>query len=183
MLNLLFLIHSNYFDLGLIYTIEITKGGDAIILMSLTAPGCPVAEDMPGWVSDAVKPVNGIKSVNVEIVWEPQWGMDMMSDDIVIVRPSGNPLTKEGWGEMLNSSDIEAKGAKLIDIHVVKGSEIGDMCYACYTTHSKFSYKGVENDDVAVFVVIFRKVKNKWKMHYMQRSTGRKPSEPLPKFN
>ena len=71
----------NIYDLGLIYTIEITKGGDAIILMSLTAPGCPVAEDMPGWVSDAVKPVNGIKSVNVEIVWEPQWGMDMMSDE------------------------------------------------------------------------------------------------------
>jgi metal-sulfur cluster biosynthetic enzyme len=49
--------------------------------MSLTAPGCPVAEDMPGWVNDAVKPVKGIKSVNVEIVWEPQWGMDMMSDE------------------------------------------------------------------------------------------------------
>ena len=71
----------NIYDLGLIYTIEITDQGDAIILMSLTAPGCPVAEDMPGWVSDAVKPVNGIKSVNVEIVWEPQWGMDMMSDE------------------------------------------------------------------------------------------------------
>ena len=110
--------------------------------------------------------------------------LDMMSDDIVIVRPTGNPLTKKGWGEMLSSSDIEAKGAKLLDIHVVKGSEAGDMCYICYTTHSKFNYKGVENDDVAVFVVIFRKgMGNKWKMHYMQRSTGRKPTDPLPKFN
>jgi len=36
---------------------------------------------MPGWVSDAIKPVNGITSVKVEIVWEPQWGMDMMSDE------------------------------------------------------------------------------------------------------
>ena len=71
----------NIYDLGLIYTIEINDNGDAMILMSLTAPGCPVAEDMPGWVSDAVKPVNGINSVNVEIVWEPQWGMDMMSDE------------------------------------------------------------------------------------------------------
>ena len=71
----------NIFDLGLIYTIEINEDGDTSILMSLTAPGCPVAEDMPGWVSDAVKPVKGIKSVNVEIVWEPQWGMDMMSDE------------------------------------------------------------------------------------------------------
>tara|TARA_Y100001970_G_scaffold272323_1_gene368894 strand:- start:11375 stop:11791 length:417 start_codon:yes stop_codon:yes gene_type:complete len=110
--------------------------------------------------------------------------MDMMSDDIVIVRPSGNPLTKEGWGNMLTSEDVETKGAKLLDIHVVKGSEVGDMCYACYTTHSRFNYKGIENDDIAVFVVIFRKgMDNKWKMHYMQRSTGRKPSEPLPKFN
>ena len=110
--------------------------------------------------------------------------MDMMSDDIVIVRPSGNPLTKEGWGNMLNSDDVVAKGSKLLNIHVIEGSEVGDMCYACYTTHSKFTYKGTENDDVAVFVVIFRKGNdNKWKMHYMQRSTGRKPSEPLPKFN
>ena len=110
--------------------------------------------------------------------------MDMMSDDIVIVRPSGNPLTKEGWGNMLNSEDVVAKGTKLLDIHVIKGSEMGDMCYACYTTHSKFSYKGTDNDDVAVFVVIFRKGDdNKWRMHYMQRSTGRKPSDTLPKFN
>ena len=71
----------NIYDLGLIYTIEINEDGDASILMSLTAPGCPVAEDMPGWVSEAIKPVDGIKSVNVDIVWEPQWGMDMMSDE------------------------------------------------------------------------------------------------------
>ena len=74
-------ISINIFDLGLIYTVEINEDGDTSILMSLTAPGCPVAEDMPGWVSEAVKPVKGIKSVNVEIVWEPQWGMDMMSDE------------------------------------------------------------------------------------------------------
>ena len=59
----------------------VAMGIMAAILMSLTAPGCPVAEDMPGWVCDAVRPVKGIKSVNVEIVWEPQWGMDMMSDE------------------------------------------------------------------------------------------------------
>ena len=49
--------------------------------MSLTAPGCPVAGEMPGWVSDAVKPVEGLNSVHVEMVWEPQWGMEMMSDE------------------------------------------------------------------------------------------------------
>ena len=49
--------------------------------MSLTAPGCPVADEMPGWVSDAIKPTQEINNVDVEIVWEPQWGMEMMSDE------------------------------------------------------------------------------------------------------
>ena len=71
----------NIYDLGLIYTVEISKNNDAKILMSLTAPGCPVAGEMPGWVSDAVKPIEGLNSVHVEIVWEPQWGMEMMSDE------------------------------------------------------------------------------------------------------
>ena len=71
----------NIYDLGLIYTIEISEDNDAKILMSLTAPGCPVAGEMPGWVSDAVKPIEGLSSVHVEIVWEPQWGMEMMSDE------------------------------------------------------------------------------------------------------
>ena len=71
----------NIYDLGLIYTIEIDQKGQTLILMSLTAPGCPVAEEMPGWVSEAVEPVKGVENVRVEIVWEPQWGMDMMSDE------------------------------------------------------------------------------------------------------
>ena len=71
----------NIYDLGLIYTVEISEDNDAKILMSLTAPGCPVAGEMPGRVSDAVKPIEGLKSVHVEIVWEPQWGMEMMSDE------------------------------------------------------------------------------------------------------
>ena len=74
-------ISVNIYDLGLIYTIEISDKNDAKILMSLTAPGCPVADEMPGWVSDAIKPIEGLNSVQVEIVWEPQWGMEMMSDE------------------------------------------------------------------------------------------------------
>ena len=71
----------NIFDLGLVYTIEITVEGDVDIAMSLTAPGCPVAGEMPGWVADAVMALPGVRNVNVELVWEPQWGMDMMSDE------------------------------------------------------------------------------------------------------
>jgi len=71
----------NIYDLGLIYTIEISDDSEVEVAMSLTAPGCPVAGEMPGWVADAISPLPGVKSVNVELVWEPQWGMDMMSDE------------------------------------------------------------------------------------------------------
>ena len=57
----------NIYDLGLI--------------MTLTAPGCPVAGEMPGWVADAIEPLPGVKQVDVEMTFEPQWGMDMMSDE------------------------------------------------------------------------------------------------------
>ena len=71
----------NIYDLGLVYTIKISNEGEVEVLMTLTAPGCPVAGEMPGWVSDAISPIPGIKGVSVELVWEPQWGMDMMSDE------------------------------------------------------------------------------------------------------
>ncbi len=71
----------NIYDLGLIYTIEISEENEVEVAMSLTAPGCPVAGEMPGWVADAISSVAGVKNVNVELVWEPQWGMDMMSDE------------------------------------------------------------------------------------------------------
>ena len=71
----------NIYDLGLIYTININNESEVQILMSLTAPGCPVAGEMPGWVAEAIEPIPGIKNVDVELVWEPPWGMDMMSDE------------------------------------------------------------------------------------------------------
>ncbi|MWD29477.1 SUF system Fe-S cluster assembly protein [Aquicoccus sp. SCR17] len=71
----------NIYDLGLIYTIDITPENDVKIIMTLTAPGCPVAGDMPGWVADAVEPIDGVKTVDVDLTWEPPWGMDMMTDE------------------------------------------------------------------------------------------------------
>ncbi|TYB88078.1 SUF system Fe-S cluster assembly protein [Oceaniovalibus sp. ACAM 378] len=71
----------NIFDLGLIYTIDINGENHVEILMSLTAPGCPVAGEMPGWIADAIEPLAGVKSVNVELTWSPPWGMEMMSDE------------------------------------------------------------------------------------------------------
>ena len=71
----------NIYDLGLIYTIDINAENEVRIVMTLTAPGCPVAGDMPGWVADAVEPLDGVKQVDVSLTWDPPWGMDMMSDE------------------------------------------------------------------------------------------------------
>jgi len=71
----------NIYDLGLIYTIDIDAENAVKIVMTLTAPGCPVAGEMPGWIAEAVEPMAGVKHVDVELTWEPPWGMDMMSDE------------------------------------------------------------------------------------------------------
>ena len=71
----------NIYDLGLIYTIDINQENAVRVVMTLTAPGCPVAGEMPGWVADAVEPLPGVKQVDVEMTFQPQWGMDMMSDE------------------------------------------------------------------------------------------------------
>ncbi|MBM9595337.1 SUF system Fe-S cluster assembly protein [Roseitranquillus sediminis] len=71
----------NIYDLGLVYTVDISQQGEVVIVMTLTAPGCPVAGEMPGWVAEAVEPLPGVKTVDVELTWDPPWGMDMMSDE------------------------------------------------------------------------------------------------------
>ena len=71
----------NIYDLGLIYGVKIDDRGGVKIDMSLTAPGCPVAGDLPGWVADAVAKVEGIGEVEVTLVWEPGWTPELMSED------------------------------------------------------------------------------------------------------
>ncbi|MCO6381612.1 MAG: SUF system Fe-S cluster assembly protein [Vannielia sp.] len=71
----------NIYDLGLVYTLDISPENEVNVTMSLTAPGCPVAGEMPGWLADAIEPIAGVKQVDVEITWEPPWGMEMMSDE------------------------------------------------------------------------------------------------------
>ena len=71
----------NIYDLGLIYTIDANDENEVNVTMTLTAPGCPVAGEMPGWVAEAIEPIAGVKQVDVKLVWEPPWGMDMMSDE------------------------------------------------------------------------------------------------------
>lgn len=71
----------NIFDLGLVYTIAIDDTNAVRINMTLTAPGCPVAGEMPGWVADAVNALPGVRQVDVEMTFQPPWGMEMMSDE------------------------------------------------------------------------------------------------------
>ena len=69
------------YELGLIYKVDISDDKDVVVDMTLTAPGCPVAGEMPDWVKDAVMEVPGIKSCTVNLVFEPPWSPDKMSDE------------------------------------------------------------------------------------------------------
>lgn len=71
----------NIYDLGLIYEIEIEKGGVVKIVMTLTSPLCPIADEMPHMVADAVLALVGVNKVKVKIVWDPAWDLSMISDE------------------------------------------------------------------------------------------------------
>ena len=68
------------YELGLIYGIEVTDDGEAHVTMTLTTPMCPVAETLPPEVEDKVRNVMGVKDVSLDLVWDPPWSVDMMSD-------------------------------------------------------------------------------------------------------
>ena len=70
----------NIYDLGLIYRIDITEEGKVAIDMTLTSPMCPVAESLPGEVEMAARGVDGVSDVVVELVWDPTWGPEVMSE-------------------------------------------------------------------------------------------------------
>ena len=69
----------NIYDLGLIYDVQVNEK-KAMIKMTLTTPNCPVAESLPKEVKEGAMQVEGIDDVNLELVWDPPWNKDMMSD-------------------------------------------------------------------------------------------------------
>lgn len=69
------------YELGLIYKVDINDEGFVDIEMTLTAPGCPVAGEMPGWVRDAAVKVKGVTGANVNLVFDPPWTPARMSDE------------------------------------------------------------------------------------------------------
>jgi len=70
----------NIYDLGLIYRVQI-ENGDAEVDMTLTTPGCPVAQSFPGMVESSIRKVPGVKSAKVELVWDPPWTQDKLSEE------------------------------------------------------------------------------------------------------
>ena len=74
-------IPADIYELGLIYKIDIEDDRAVKIDMTLTAPGCPVAGEMPGWVQDAVGTVEGVSGVEVNMVFDPPWTPDRMSEE------------------------------------------------------------------------------------------------------
>ena len=71
----------NIYDLGLIYNIEVKNENEAYIEMTLTSPNCPVADSLPKMVKENIMSVEGVKKVNLKLVWSPPWTKDMMSEE------------------------------------------------------------------------------------------------------
>ena len=69
------------YELGLIYKVDVSDDRDILVEMTLTAPGCPVAGEMPGWVQDAVVQVPGVRSCHVDLTFDPPWDPSKMSDE------------------------------------------------------------------------------------------------------
>ncbi len=74
-------IPSDIYELGLIYDIDVSDNRDVNILMTLTAPGCPVAGEMPVWVENAVSAVPGVSGAKVTLTFDPPWDQSRMSDE------------------------------------------------------------------------------------------------------
>jgi FeS assembly SUF system protein len=69
------------YELGLIYKVDVSDDLEVAIEMTLTAPGCPVAGEMPGWVQEAVMKIDGVKACDVNLVFDPPWDPSRMSDE------------------------------------------------------------------------------------------------------
>ena len=70
----------NIYDLGLIYQVKVEPTGEVYVKMTLTSPGCPAAGTLPGEVEDKIVVIPGVKGAKVEVVWEPTWDKEMMSE-------------------------------------------------------------------------------------------------------
>ena len=97
--------------------------------------------------------------------------IDNASSDFLLIRPSGNPITAEGFYEMMNSGDVVQEKSEITKIH--RFEFLCDNVAMCiFTLGSKFTFKGTPNDDLPTVTSIFKKIDGTWKIHWMQRSSG-----------
>ncbi|WP_455366929.1 DUF59 domain-containing protein [Kaarinaea lacus] len=75
----------NIYDLGLIYDISTDKQGNVILTMTLTSPHCPVAESLPGQIECAIKAIDDVSSVTVNLAWDPPWDKERMSEEAKLI--------------------------------------------------------------------------------------------------
>ena len=74
-------IQVDVYNLGLIYNVYLEKNGNVNIIMSLTSPTCPMADEIPIWVAETVAALDGVGIVTVKVVWEPAWNLDKLTDE------------------------------------------------------------------------------------------------------
>lgn len=68
------------YDLGLIYDLRFSEDGTVLVIMTLTAPACPVADEIPEWIKTAIMKVEGVKDVEIDLTWEPFWKPEYMTE-------------------------------------------------------------------------------------------------------
>ena len=104
-------------------------------------------------------------------MWEKFW-----VEGAFMIRPSGNPLTKESWREMVTAKDISMESTELKSVDSVNLIAEGKVAVVTYTAHDKFSYKGTPNDDLAKFSgVLEKQADGAWKFVHLHRATGQSP--------
>ena len=97
--------------------------------------------------------------------------IDNASSEFLLIRPSGNPITAEGFYEMMNSGDVVQDKAEITKIHRFEFLS-DDVVMCIFTLGSKFTYKGTPNNDLPTVTSIFKRIGGTWKIHWMQRSSG-----------
>ena len=74
-------IEIDVYNLGLIYNVDLQKNGNVNIVMTLTSPTCPMADEIPIWVAETVAGLDGVGKVEVKVVWNPPWNLDKLTDE------------------------------------------------------------------------------------------------------
>ena len=103
--------------------------------------------------------------------WAKYW-----KPDGIVIRPSGNPMDKKIWGQMLSSDAVNFISSELLELNSVDVFAGGAAAVATYTTHDKFTYMGTPNDDIAKFTLVLEKqADGTWIIVHAHRGTGQKP--------